>query len=58
MSHVVEFVNVSTSGIESSPVAPALAGLRANQARYLTEIATEISSWPTTRPSKPTTHRL
>ncbi len=35
MSPVVEFVNVSTAGLESSPVAPALAGLRANEARYL-----------------------
>lgn len=34
MSHVVDFVNVSTEGLESSPVAPALAGLRANEARY------------------------
>jgi hypothetical protein len=30
----VDFVNVSTVGLESSPVAPALAGLRANEARY------------------------
>ncbi len=34
MSHVVDFANVSTTGLESSPVAPALAGLRANEARY------------------------
>jgi hypothetical protein len=34
MSQVVEFQNVSTSGLESSPVAQALAGLRANEARY------------------------
>lgn len=34
MSHDVDFVNVSTVGLESSPVAPALAGLRANEARY------------------------
>ena len=34
MRHVVDFENVSTSGLESSPVAPALAGLRANEARY------------------------
>ena len=32
--HVVDFTNVSTVGLESSPVAPALAGLRANEARY------------------------
>src|SRR4051795_372815 len=30
----VDFVNVSTEGLESSPVAEALAGLRANEARY------------------------
>jgi hypothetical protein len=34
MSYLVNFVNVSTVGLESSPVAPALAGLRANEARY------------------------
>lgn len=34
MSHVVDFTNVSTAGLESSPMADALAGLRANEARY------------------------
>jgi hypothetical protein len=34
MSYLVDFNNVSTTGLESSPVAPALAGLRANEARY------------------------
>src|SRR4051794_14588390 len=34
MSTVVTFDTVSTAGLESSPVAPALAGLRANEARY------------------------
>ena len=34
MSYVVDFVNVSDKGLESSPVADALAGLRANEARY------------------------
>jgi hypothetical protein len=34
MSQVVDFKNVSTDGLESSPVAGALAGLRANEARY------------------------
>jgi hypothetical protein len=34
MSHVVDFKAVSTAGLESSPVAAALAGLRANEARY------------------------
>ncbi|MBN9100996.1 MAG: phage tail protein [Pseudonocardia sp.] len=35
MSQVVDFHTVSTAGLESSPVADALAGLRANEARYL-----------------------
>jgi hypothetical protein len=34
MSYIVDFNNVSTVGLESSPVATALAGLRANEARY------------------------
>jgi hypothetical protein len=31
MAYTVDFVNVSTTGLESSPVADALAGLRANK---------------------------
>ena len=34
MPYTVDFKTVSTEGLESSPVAPALAGLRANEARY------------------------
>jgi hypothetical protein len=34
MSYTVDFTTVSTTGLESSPVAPALAGLRAHEARY------------------------
>jgi hypothetical protein len=34
MAHAVDFHAVSTAGLESSPVASALAGLRANEARY------------------------
>lgn len=34
MAYVVDFKDVSTDGLESSPVADALAGLRANEARY------------------------
>src|ERR1700722_15740676 len=34
MVYVVDFENVSTVGLETSPVADALAGLRANEARY------------------------
>lgn len=33
-SYKVDFTNVSAVGLESSPVAKALAGLRANEARY------------------------
>jgi hypothetical protein len=35
MAYEVDFANVSTVGLESSPVAAALAGLRANEARYV-----------------------
>ncbi len=34
MPSTVDFVNVSIAGLEASPVAQALAGLRANEARY------------------------
>jgi hypothetical protein len=34
MGYIVDFNSVSTVGLESSPVAAALAGLRANEARY------------------------
>jgi len=34
MTYIVDFDTVSTVGLESSPVAAALAGLRANEARY------------------------
>jgi hypothetical protein len=34
MTSTVDFTTVSTVGLESSPVAAALAGLRANEARY------------------------
>ena len=34
MPYTVDFATVSTVGLESSPVAAALAGLRANEARY------------------------
>ncbi|MFJ2667077.1 phage tail protein [Nocardia fluminea] len=34
MAHIVDFKTVSTQGLESSPVANALAGLRANESRY------------------------
>ncbi len=34
MPYAVDFEKVSSTGLESSPVADALAGLRANEARY------------------------
>jgi hypothetical protein len=34
MPYIVDFNNVSTVGLETSPVVEALAGLRANEARY------------------------
>jgi hypothetical protein len=34
MAYAVDFETVSTVGLESSPVAAALAGLRAHEARY------------------------
>jgi hypothetical protein len=34
MSYIVDYKNVSTVGLESSPAAETLAGLRANEARY------------------------
>lgn len=34
MPHTVDFTKVSTAGLEESPVAESLAGLRANEARY------------------------
>ncbi|MCE9577073.1 MAG: phage tail protein [Deltaproteobacteria bacterium] len=34
MAYVVDFKDVSTVGLEASPMATALAGLRANEARY------------------------
>lgn len=34
MAYTVDFINVNETGLESSPFAKALAGLRANEARY------------------------
>ena len=34
MASIVDYGQVGTSGLQSSPVAEALAGLRANEARY------------------------
>ena len=47
MPHVVDFKDVSTEGLESSPVAEALAGLRANEARYFrTKYDHELTTVP------------
>ncbi len=47
MSYVVDFANVSTAGLESSPVAAALAGLRANEARYYrNKYDHDFTVWP------------
>ncbi|MCB9282678.1 MAG: phage tail protein [Lewinellaceae bacterium] len=37
MANKVDFKNVTVAGLESSPVAETLAGLRANEARYFKE---------------------
>ncbi|HKK41296.1 MAG TPA: hypothetical protein VJ963_02720, partial [Bacteroidales bacterium] len=34
MSNIIDFENVSSAGLESSPFAGSLAGLRANESRY------------------------
>ena len=34
MSNIIDFENVSSAGLESSPVSTSLAGLRANESRY------------------------
>jgi hypothetical protein len=49
MPTVIDFKSVSTAGLESSPVAGTLAGLRANEARYFKtkydhDFATESAS--------------
>jgi hypothetical protein len=47
MPYAVDFKNVSTVGLESSPHADALAGLRANEARYFkTKYAHEFAVEP------------
>jgi hypothetical protein len=52
MSYVVDFDNVSTVGVESSPVARALAGLRANEARYFANKYAHKFTVETARQSK------
>ena len=47
MPGVIDFVNVSTEGLETSPHAETLAGLRANEARYFkNKYATDFNTKP------------
>ena len=46
-AHIIDFVTVSQEGVESSPHAAALAGLRANEARYFsTKYSREFATRP------------
>ena len=61
MSYVVDFVTVSTVGLESSPVADALAGLRANEARYFKNKYDHVFTVEPAAEAKPTVdwvHRI
>lgn len=63
MSYVVDFSTVSTVGVESSPVADALAGLRANEARYFKnkydhEFTTEPADSPAGQEAIAWVHRI
>lgn len=63
MSPVVDFKTVSTAGLESSPVAAALAGLRANEARYYKnkydhDFAVEPASKPQAKKAIEWVHRI
>jgi len=52
MPRPVDFEQVSTAGLESSPVAPALAGLRANEARYFkNKYGHDFTVEPASKPS-------
>ena len=54
MPYAVDFKNVSTAGLETSPHADALAGLRANEARYFkNKYDHEFTVEPATRPRRP-----
>jgi hypothetical protein len=63
MPRPIDFEHVSTAGLESSPVAPALAGLRANEARYFKtkyghDFATEPASKPAAKKVIAWVHRI
>ena len=54
MPHAVDFNDVSRVGLESSPVAAALAGLRAHEARYFKNKYDHDSGWsPRSTPRRP-----
>jgi len=63
MPRPVDFEQVSTAGLESSPVAAALAGLRANEARYFKnkyehDFTVEPASKPAARKVVAWVHRI
>ena len=61
MAHAVDFTTVSTVGLESSPVADALAGLRANEARYFKNKYDHVFTVEPASDAKPTidwVHRI
>ncbi|MEY2397850.1 MAG: hypothetical protein QOJ00_1024 [Actinomycetota bacterium] len=54
----VDFTEVSTVGLESSPVAPALAGLRANEARYFKNKYDHVFTVESAKSAKKTVDRV
>src|SRR5205823_10578519 len=61
MPYTVDFNTVSTVGLESSPVAAALAGLRAHEARYFKNKYDHVFTVEPARSAKPTidwVHRI
>ena len=58
MSYAVDFVTVSTVGLESSPVVDALAGLRANEARYFKNKYDHVFTVEPAAKAKKTTDRV
>lgn len=53
MAYTVDFNTVSTNGLESSPVAAALAGVRANEARYFKNKYGHVFTVETANKAKP-----
>jgi hypothetical protein len=58
MAYTVDFKDVSTVGLESSPVADALAGLRANEARYFKNKYDHVFTVETASDAKATIDRV